>query len=405
MDQREQRGLVIAATIKITQRNGLWEVPSESRPRKKYLVNPVRSTCTCPDHLEGHKCKHIFAAEYTIRREANANGAATDSKSLVLTEQKKIYAPRNWSAINLAHTSEKERFQVLLHHITRDLVNEPARTGRPRVALSDVMFAVTYNVYTTVSTRRFMSDLKEVVAKGYVSRQLHYNSVNANMESAHLTPVFHELIERSSLPLKEVETDFAADSTGFSTSRFVRWYDHKYGANRPGHDWIKVHVMTGVKTNIITAVEIRGRSAHDAPLFGSLVRKTAKNFRILEVAADKGYLSQKNLQVVADIGGTPYIPFRENSLTIKGGLWEKLLNFYKLHHDEFLEHYHKRSQVEATFAMIKSKFRDHVRGRTDVSMRNEVLAKILCHNICCLIQSQCELGIEPVFWPRDSVIS
>ena len=31
-------------------------------------------------------------------------------------------------------------------------------------------------------------------------------------------------------------------------------------------------------------------------------------------------------------------------------------------------------------------------------MVNEVLCKFLCHNLCCLIQEQCELGIEPVFW-------
>jgi len=31
-------------------------------------------------------------------------------------------------------------------------------------------------------------------------------------------------------------------------------------------------------------------------------------------------------------------------------------------------------------------------------MVNEVLCKLLCHNLCCLIQQQCELGIEPVFW-------
>jgi hypothetical protein len=34
-------------------------------------------------------------------------------------------------------------------------------------------------------------------------------------------------------------------------------------------------------------------------------------------------------------------------------------------------------------------------------MVNEALCKILCHNICCVIQSQCELGIEPVFWSEE----
>jgi hypothetical protein len=34
-------------------------------------------------------------------------------------------------------------------------------------------------------------------------------------------------------------------------------------------------------------------------------------------------------------------------------------------------------------------------------MKNEVLCKFLAHNLCCVIQSQLELGIAPVFW-QDS---
>ena len=34
-------------------------------------------------------------------------------------------------------------------------------------------------------------------------------------------------------------------------------------------------------------------------------------------------------------------------------------------------------------------------------MVDEVLCKLICHNICVLIQEQCELGIEPVFWPKE----
>jgi transposase len=64
---------------------------------------------------------------------------------------------------------------------------------------------------------------------------------------------------------------------------------------------------------------------------------------------------------------------------------------------EFLQHYHKRSNVESTFSMIKAKFGDAVRSKTDTAMVNEVLCKIVCHNICCLIQETHELGIDPQF--------
>ena len=35
-----------------------------------------------------------------------------------------------------------------------------------------------------------------------------------------------------------------------------------------------------------------------------------------------------------------------------------------------------------------------MRSKTDTAVVNEALCKVLCHNICCLIQSMFELGVE-----------
>jgi len=142
------------------------------------------------------------------------------------------------------------------------------------------LFAVTFKIYSTVSGRRFISDLSDARAKGYISELPHFNSIFNYLENPALTPVLTELIVQSSLPLKAVEVDFAVDSTGFTTSRFVRWYDHKYGTVRQEHDWVKCHLMCGVKTNIVTAVEIRDRDASDTKLLPPLVETTAKNFKL-----------------------------------------------------------------------------------------------------------------------------
>src|SRR5205085_1913279 len=99
----------------------------------------------------------------------------------------------------------------------------------------------------TVSGRRFMCDLKEAQSRGHIEILPHYNSIFNYLEKPELTPILTELITQSSLPLKAVEQDFAVDSSGFSTSKFVRWFDHKYGAEKQMHDWVKVHVMCGVK--------------------------------------------------------------------------------------------------------------------------------------------------------------
>jgi Transposase DDE domain len=120
-----------------------------------------------------------------------------------------------------------------------------------------------------------------------------------------LTPILRALITESSLPLKTVEADFAVDSSGFTTSRFIRWVDHKNGVVRQQHEWVKVHLMCGVKTNVVTAVEIREKDASDTKLLPDLVQTTAQHFDMREVSADKGYSSVNNTNVIAQHGATP----------------------------------------------------------------------------------------------------
>jgi len=73
--------------------------------------------------------------------------------------------------------------------------------------------------------------------------------------------------------------------------------------------------MCGVKTNIVTAVEITDRFAADIKYFKPLVDATAKNFALSEVSTDKAYLSAANLQTVIDHNAMPYIPFKSNSVS------------------------------------------------------------------------------------------
>jgi len=170
------------------------------------------------------------------------------------------------------------------------------------------------------------------------------------------------------------------------------------------HDWIKVHLMCGVKTNIVTSVEVSGAHANDSPYLKPLLATTTGNgFQVKELSADKGYDSFNNRCLVLVKGGIPYIPFREGEKNKpnpsgKSELWKRMFHFYKFKEAEFKQHYHKRSNVETVFSMIKAKFGERLRSKTKTAQINEVLCKVLCHNICCLIQSIYELGIEPTFW-------
>jgi len=150
-------------------------------------------------------------------------------------------------------------------------------------------------------------------AKGYLSRLPHYNSIFNYLEKRELTPVLRDLIGESSLPLKAVETDFAIDSSGFGTTSMVTWFNKRYGHDQDNADWLKVHLMTGVTTNIVTSVEISARHANDGPFLPVLVDATAKNFQLREVSADKAYSSVRNLKAVVAHGAEPYIRFKSNA--------------------------------------------------------------------------------------------
>jgi len=218
-----------------------------------------------------------------------------------------------------------------------------------------------------------------------------------------MTRHLRQLIIESSLPLCSVETVFAVDSTGLSTCRFARWIDHRYGKAevREKRQWIKVHVMCGVLTNIITAVEVTGPNAGDSPYFKLLFQTTLQNFRIKEILGDKAYSALKNLLLARQHNCIPFIPFKSNAKAVHGTkdpLWTRLYHFYSMNVAWFEKHYHKRSNVESAFSMMKRKFEPNLRSKMKTSQVNEALCKVLCHNLCVIIHSMYELGIEPKFW-------
>jgi transposase len=403
---REQRGLTIAALCKIHRKGGVWIVPSQNGATK-YTVCPDEENphCTCPDHeTRGCKCKHIYAVEFVLKREESSDGTITETRSLILTETRRTYR-QNWPVYNAAQVNEKSRLQILLRDLCAGIHEPPQPRGRPSIPLADSIFAACFKVYSTVSGRRFMTDLRDAHAKGYIGKLPSYNTVFRAFESADNFELLRAMVVESATPLKAIETKFACDSSGFSGCRFDRWFDHKYGdkpMKKQLRAWVKAHIMTGVQTNVVTAVEILDQHANDGARLPVLLGTTAKRFSVKEVAADLAYSTHANLEAVDALGAAPLIPFKRNASDVSGGLWAKCFHYFCLNRQEFLDRYHLRSNVESTFSMVKAKFGDGCRSKCDVAMKNEVLAKLVCHNICCLIQAIYELGIDPVFWQRDS---
>ena len=415
MDVRLERGRAIASTAKIRGKNGSWLVPSQSSKGRGYVVSFTGDeyTCTCPDYQHRHSnpksgyCKHIYAVMVVITTEVKTevapDGTKTVTEKKTVTVTKRTTYKQVWPAYNKAQTEEKGTFQRLLADLCAGIPQPEHTKGRRPVPMADMVFAGAFKVYSTFSGRRFMTDMNEAYAKGYVTRAPHYNTIFKYLEMPELTPLLKELVTTSSLPLAAIERNFAVDSTGFSTTKFTRWYDHKWGEVKEKHDWKKVHAMVGVDTQIVTAVEVTGAFGADTTQFIPLVNKTAENFTLDDVSADKAYSNRLNLLAVWEKNAYPFVPFKSNTSNLgsrKGTwLWRKLFHFYSFERETFNAHYHQRSNVETAFSMMKRKFGDALRSKTETAQFNEALLKVLCHNICCVIQSMHELGITADFGP------
>ena len=78
-------------------------------------------------------------------------------------------------------------------------------------------------------------------------------------------------------------------------------------------------------------------------------------------------------------------------------MWNRAFHYFEMNRDEFLARYHRRSNAESTFSSMKRKFGDTLRSKTRVARINELLLKVLCHNVVAVIHEIHESGALPVF--------
>jgi len=400
MDARQERGRILANDRRIKSLGSKWLVPSQTAATAAYVVDIAAGTCSCPDHeTRAVRCKHLFAVDF-VQRETVVETVTRDDGATAVretTREVRLTYSQPWAAYNKAQTTEKEHVGALLHALCEGIVTPKHGRGRPRLPLGDLTQAAAMKVYSGMSGRRASTDIRACAEKGLIDDAPHYNSVHNFIERADVTELLKTLVEESAAPLKAVESRFAVDSTGFATSVYARWYDHKYGREVSQQRWIKCHAMVGACTNVITSVEVTESNANDSPELPGLVATTAKRFDVEEVSADKAYVGHANFAAIEAVGAVPYIPFKSNNQGEGPAAWRRAWHTFSLNRAEFLRHYHARSNVETTFSAVKRLFGGAVRAKLPVAQKNEVLLKCLVYNTTCLVHAMYELGIEPAF--------
>ena len=411
---RQQRGRAIAYLSTIKKTLVGYSVPSQSG-NGRYVVNEEVTKCECPDfELRNKDCKHIEAVKEFQLWEANPDEKPelTPIRKRDLeteTVAKKPNCDRDWALYNKAQVLQTPIFKKLLRQLCDTIPEAPKGIGRPRFPQSERVFSLAMKVYSTKATREATDDLQVAIRDGLMEKAPDFSSITRWMESPELTPVLVALIEQSALPfadLEEVEeTIFAADSSGFTVAPYERWFDYKYGSPKKRGKFAKAHITCGVVSKIITAAVVTPGESSDSKQAPAMIKTTARNFTIQEFSGDKAYLSRENVSLVARAGGTPYFPPKKNSVARnkrhkqdeKMDAWERMFHSFHANPEKWLDQYHKRSNVETCFWMVKSKVREHVRSKTPTARVNEVYTKLLCHNLIVLAHKIVEFGIDPIF--------
>jgi len=245
-------------------------------------------------------------------------------------------------------------------------------------------------------------------ARGFLLLLKKFGIINSNIpcfktlsnynENNSLQIILGKLIEESSKPLSVIEHDFATDTTGIKTKLFSSWYSIRCKKEIKRRDHLTIHITTGVKSNIVAAINVEIKSGNDNKIFREHVDKTAENFKSNEFSGDGRYWCKDNCRKVIEVGAKPYFLVWKNwSGKSRGCMPWKLMNLEsKKNPEEYGRHYHKRSNVESTNHSKKVLHGNAVYSRLPSARINEETLRWINHNINVLNRARYEWNINPL---------
>ncbi len=300
------------------------------------------------------------------------------------------YQGTDWHKYNLAKTNEKRLFYELLNELCK-LIPEPIHeNGRPPIPVKDMIFMSALKIYNNFSSRKIHHDIKEAELSGYIKKAPHYNRLSDFFNSLWTYDLLKKILTITAIPLRELEDKFSLDASGFGSYQYERWKRFRFSkdfSKRGSRNYLKGHICIGTRTNIVCTAEVTYGNLSDINEAPKLLEGLKGKFNVREVSADKGYSSKRICQIIESMGALPFVMFKDNSNPGEKSpeIWKRMYNYFKNNRENFLQHYHRRSNVESTFAMIKMKLGEFLKSKKYEAQRNELMMKFIVHNITCLV--------------------
>ncbi len=380
-----------------------FKVRSETKARGWYEVALDRGvwSCECPDwEVRSLACKHIALVLHAL------DPSRTPVEGASLDEAGFNGPARDWPAYDAAHRSEPLLFDELMWDLLEPLEgmegDRPVgKPGRPATPLRVQLFIAAKYVRSRKGSRGANGELaKECKIPDSILKHAHNDTAPSRVfNRAGTTEVLLELLERSALPLRDIEDGgtVAVDSTGFCVECRGSYCTERHDPSRR-HTWLKAHLVIGCRTHVILSAKVTDVHGADSPQFLYLLsRVKAQGHNPGKATADKAYLGVKNMEGAAALGIETFIPFKINSLPRSGGsrIWRQKYHEFMARRELFEREYHKRSNVESVNSAIKRTLGEHLLSHNVTARFNELLTRLIVYNVGVVIEQAFEKGVYP----------
>lgn len=293
-----------------------------------------------------------------------------------------------------------ETLPALVHYIVGN-VDFWRHIGRPPKRASDILTCLLiWQRFPNMSVRNARSFLLFLCSFRIIDVEIpSYKTLTNYQANPRLRYYLDRFIEESSKPLSIIEHDFATDMTGVRTNNFSSWYSLRCGKKMRKRDHIATHISTGVKSNIVTCVNVCVKKGKDNVIFREHVEKTARNFKINEWSGDGMYQCRENCTSVSEVGGKPFFKLKKNITKKPKGhpAWKDMVLRRERDGESYDKSYHKRSNVESDNHSKHAKLGDSVRSKLDTAMEHEEHLKWVDYNLLILNRASLEWGVKPHF--------
>lgn len=159
----------------------------------------------------------------------------------------------------------------------------------------------------------------------------------------------------------------------------------------------KLSVAVASSCHAILAAKVRMGNGSDAPDFRELLSRSWKRAAVRVVVADAGYDSENNHRIAREeLGVRSIIPpgIGRPTKKLPRGRWRRhMARRFKQKADK--EHYGQRSQSETVHSMMKRNLGSALRSRTPERRKQEMLLRVITHNIMLLCGEETRIETEP----------